>query len=391
MTQEINYHTNKDILYINLDGRVDATNASSVEEKIQAIRKENTGLHTVLDLEKLVYISSAGLRILLRLRKEDSELSLINVSTEVYEILDMTGFTEMIDVQKAYRHLSVEGCEVIGKGANGAVYRYDPETIIKVYFNNDALPDIKRERELARKALVLGINTAIPYDVVRIGDKYGTVMELLAATSISKMIKKDPEHLEEPLKYFVDMLKQIHGTEIKPGEVPNMKELALKWASFDMDYLPEDIGKKLYQLVENVPDQDTLMHGDYHTNNVMVRDEEALLIDMDTLCMGHPIFELGSMFNAFEGFSAIDHEVVHNFLGFPYEVSVKFWRKSLSMYLGTEDESVIDDVENKAKIVGYMRLLRRSINRKTDDREALIEYYTNELIRLIPLTKELTF
>ena len=391
MTQEINYHTNKDILYINLDGRVDATNASSVEEKIQAIRKENAGLHTVLDLEKLVYISSAGLRILLRLRKEDSELSLINVSTEVYEILDMTGFTEMIDVQKAYRHLSVEGCEVIGKGANGAVYRYDPETIIKVYFNNDALPDIKRERELARKALVLGINTAIPYDVVRIGDKYGTVMELLAATSISKMIKKDPEHLEEPLKYFVDMLKQIHGTEIKPGEVPNMKELALKWARFDMDYLPEDIGKKLYQLVENVPDQDTLMHGDYHTNNVMVRDEEALLIDMDTLCMGHPIFELGSMFNAFEGFSAIDHEVVHNFLGFPYEVSVKFWRKSLSMYLGTEDESVIDDVENKAKIVGYMRLLRRSINRKTDDREALIEYYTNELIRLIPLTKELTF
>ena len=391
MTQEINYHTNKDILYINLDGRVDATNASSVEEKIQAIRKENAGLHTVLDLEKLVYISSAGLRILLRLRKEDSELSLINVSTEVYEILDMTGFTEMIDVQKAYRHLSVEGCEVIGKGANGAVYRYDPETIIKVYFNNDALPDIKRERELARKALVLGINTAIPYDVVRIGDKYGTVMELLAATSISKMIKKDPEHLEEPLKYFVDMLKQIHDTEIKPGEVPDMKELALKWARFDMDYLPEDIGKKLYQIVENVPDQDTLMHGDYHTNNVMVRDGEALLIDMDTLCMGHPIFELGSMFNAFEGFSAIDHEVVHNFLGFPYEVSVKFWRKSLSMYLGTEDESVIDDVENKAKIVGYMRLLRRSINRKTDDREALIEYYTNELIRLIPLTKELTF
>ena len=391
MTQEINYHTNKDILYINLDGRVDATNASSVEEKIQAIRKENAGLHTVLDLEKLVYISSAGLRILLRLRKEDSELSLINVSTEVYEILDMTGFTEMIDVQKAYRHLSVDGCEVIGKGANGAVYRYDPETIIKVYFNNDALPDIKRERELARKALVLGINTAIPYDVVRIGDKYGTVMELLAATSISKMIKKDPEHLEEPLKYFVDMLKQIHDTEIKPGEVPDMKELALKWARFDMDYLPEDIGKKLYQIVENVPDQDTLMHGDYHTNNVMVRDEEALLIDMDTLCMGHPIFELGSMFNAFEGFSVIDHEVVHNFLGFPYEVSVKFWRKSLSMYLGTEDESVIDDVENKAKIVGYMRLLRRSINRKTDDREALIEYYTNELIRLIPLTKELTF
>ncbi len=391
MTQDISYHTNKGVLYINLDGRVDATNASSVEEKIQEIRKENAGLQTVLDLEKLTYISSAGLRILLRLRKDDTELSLINVSSEVYDILDMTGFTEMIDVQKAYRHLSVEGCEVIGKGANGAVYRYDPETIIKVYMNNDALPDIKRERELARKALVLGINTAIPYDVVRIGDKYGTVMELLAATSVSKLIKKDPEHLEEPLKYFVDMLKQIHDTEIKPGEVPNMKETALKWAKFNMDYLPGDIGKKLYQLVDAIPEQNTLLHGDYHTNNVMVRDGEALLIDMDTLCMGHPVFELGSMFNAFEGFSAIDHEVVHNFLGFPYEVSVEFWRKSLAMYLGTEDEAVIDDVENKAKIVGYMRLLRRAIRRRTDESEALIEFYTKELIRLVQVVDRLTF
>ncbi len=40
----------------------------------------------------------------------------------------------------------------------------------------------------------------------------------------------------------------------------------------------------------------------------VVRDDEALLIDMDTLCMGHPIFELASMFNAFVGFLEPDHE-----------------------------------------------------------------------------------
>lgn len=391
MAQELNYHTSGDTLTIELEGRVDATNANDVEASIQAIRKANPGLHTVLDLDKLVYISSAGLRILLRLRKEDAELTIINVSSEVYEIFDMTGFTEMINIQKAYRHLSVEGCEVIGKGANGAVYRYDPETIVKVYFNEDALPDIQREKELARKALILGINTAIPYDVVKVGDKYGTVMELLSALSISKIIRKDPEHLEEPLKYFVDMLKQIHSTELKPGEVPNMKEVALKWARFDKDYLPAEVGDKLLKLVEAVPEQNTLMHGDYHTNNVMVRDGEALLIDMDTLCMGHPIFELGSMYNAFKGFSALDHDVVKNFLGFPYEVSTKFWRMTLAKYLGTEDEAKIDEVEAKAEVVGYMRLLRRSIRRKEENSEALIECYKNELIRLVPTIDSLTF
>ena len=303
----------------------------------------------------------------------------------------MTGFTEMMTVKKAYRRLSVDGCEIIGRGANGAVYRYDPETIIKVYFNSDALPEIQRERELARKALVLGINTAIPYDVVRIGESYGTVMELLSATSLSKMIKKDPDQLEVPLKYYVDMLRQIHSTKVQPGDMPDMKQVALDWAAFDRDYLPEDPGNRLYSMVEAVPKQQTMLHGDYHTNNIMVRDDEALLIDMDTLCTGHPIFELGSMFNAFVGFSEVDHDVILKFLGFSYETAGIFWRRALAMYLGTDDAYRIDEVERKAKIVGYMRLLRRTIRRSEPNREQLIKYYTEQLTALIPTVDQLTF
>ena len=43
--------------------------------------------------------------------------------------IDMTGFTEMVTIEKAYQRMSVDGCEFIAKGANGAVYRYDDETI----------------------------------------------------------------------------------------------------------------------------------------------------------------------------------------------------------------------------------------------------------------------
>lgn len=72
-----------------------------------------------LDCETLDYISSAGLRVVLRLRKQEPELRLTNVSPEVYEILSMTGFTEMMPVERAYRRLSIDGCEEIGRGANG--------------------------------------------------------------------------------------------------------------------------------------------------------------------------------------------------------------------------------------------------------------------------------
>ncbi len=391
MSQQMTFHIEQDILYIELNGRIDVNNASSVEAEIQAVRRENQGTSTVLDADGLSYISSAGLRVILRLRKEDADLTIINVSPEVYGILEMTGFTEMMTVKKAYRRLSVDGCEMIGKGSNGAVYRYDAETIVKVYFNPDALGEIQRERELSRRALVMGINTAIPYDVVRIGDSYGTVMELLEASSLSKLIKKDPEHLEQPLKYYVDMLKNIHRTEVTPESMPDMKQVALEWAEFDRDYLPKDMGDKLYEMVKAVPARNTMLHGDYHTNNILVRDGEALLIDMDTLCVGHPIFEFGSMFNAFIGFSEIDHDAIQNFLGISYEMGNTFWRRALGMYLETEDSARIDEVENKAKIIGYMRLLRRTIRRSEPKREELIEHYRDQLIKLIPAIEELTF
>ena len=362
----ITYRIDKNILYIALEGRIDASNAAQAEEKIFGIKNENPGKHTVVDADNLEYISSAGLRVILKLRKEEPKLAIINVAPDVYEVFDMTGFTDMVTVEKAYQRMSVEGCEFIAKGANGAVYRYDAETILKTYFAKDALPEIKQERENARRAFVLGINTAIPYGIVRVGDGYGTVTELLNATSVTKLIRQNPDDMTEAVKYYVDMLKSIHAVEVEDGEVPDMKEIALDWARFVTAHIPEEQGRKLISLIEAVPKQNTLMHGDYHTNNVMVQNGEPLLIDMDTLCMGHPVFELGSMFNAFLGFSELNHEDIMRFMGYNRETSERFWNMSLRLYLGTEDEAVCQSVAEKAMIIGYTRMLRRALRRPNE-------------------------
>ena len=370
----VTHRIDKDILYIGVEGRVDASNSSLVEEKIFNIKNENPGKHTVIDADRLEYISSAGLRVILRLRKEEPKLAIINVAADVYEVLDMTGFTDMVTVEKAYQRMSVEGCEFIAKGANGAVYRYDDETILKTYFVKDALPEIKQERENARRAFILGINTAIPYGIVRVGDGYGTVTELLNATSVTKLIRNNPDDMTEAVKYYVDMLKTIHAVEVEDGEVPDMKETALAWAKFVSEHIPSEQGDKLRALIEAVPKQNTLMHGDYHTNNIMVQNGEPLLIDMDTLCMGHPVFELGSMFNAFIGYSELDHQVTEKFFGYTHEAAEKFWNMALKKYLGTEDEAVCQSVAEKAMVIGYTRMLRRAIRRPDEaDSPAKIE------------------
>ena len=389
---DITYRIDKDILYIGIEGRIDASNAAEAEEKIFSIKNENAGKHTVVDAENLEYISSAGLRVILRLRKEEPKLAIINVTSDVYEVFDMTGFTDMVTVEKAYPRMSVDGCEFIAKGANGAVYRYDDETIVKTYFAKDALPEIKQERENARRAFVLGINTAIPYGIVRVGDSYGTVTELLNAVSVTKLIRNNPDDLSLAANYYVDMLKSIHAIEVKDGEVLDMKEVALGWADFISKHIPEDQGKKLRSLIEAVPKRNTLMHGDYHTNNIMVQNNEPLLIDMDTLCMGHPVFELGSMFNAFVGYSELDHQNIMDFFGYSFETAGKFWDMTLKMYLGTEDEAVCQSVAEKAMVIGYTRMLRRAIRRPNEaDSPAKIARCKEMLGQLLNKVDTLTF
>ena len=388
----VTYRIDKEILYIAIEGRIDASNAAEAEEKIFSIKKENPGKHTVVDADYLEYISSAGLRVILRLRKEEEKLAIINVAADVYEIFDMTGFTDMITVEKAYQRMSVEGCEFIAKGANGAVYRYNDETILKTYFAKDALPEIKQERENARRAFVLGINTAIPYGIVRVGEGYGTVTELLNAVSVTKLIRNDPEDLSVAAKYYIDMLKSIHAIEVKDGEVPDMKETALGWADFVSAHIPEEQGNKLRELIQAVPKKNTLMHGDYHTNNIMVQNGEPLLIDMDTLCMGHPVFELGSMFNAFVGYSELDHQNMMDFFGYSFETAGKFWKMALQMYLGTEDENVCQSVAEKAMVIGYTRMLRSAIRRPEEaDSPAKIARCKEMLAVLLEKTDSLCF
>ena len=330
----------------------------------------------------------------MKLRKKCGNIEIVGVSPEVYDILEMTGFTEMAKVQKAYRRLSVEGCEVLGEGSNGVVYRYDPEIVVKVYRNADALNEIQRERQLARRALILGIPTAIPFDVVKVGDSYGSVFELLNAKSFSKLIAAEPENRDRYIAEFVDLLKRIHSTEADPGEMEDMKAVALGWAEYLRGHLPEEQCDKLIALIQAVPERHTMIHGDYHTNNVEMQNGEVLLIDMDTLSYGHPIFELASMYLGFVGFGRQNPATTEKFMKLPYETTKYIWRRALALYLGTEDEARIAEVEEKAMVIGFARLLRRTIKRiGYDDPEgkAIIDDCKAQLAGLLSRVDTLEF
>ena len=131
--------------------------------------------------------------MLIKLRKlAGAPVKIINVSQDVFSILEVTGFIELFDVKKKLREVSVEGCEFIGSGGYGKVYRLDSETIVKLYNPGIGLEFVEQERNNSQKAFLMGVPTAISYDVVKCGECFGVVYEMLNAKTVAKIIDSPP-------------------------------------------------------------------------------------------------------------------------------------------------------------------------------------------------------
>ena len=380
-------------LTIWLDGRIDSHRAPTVEIEINNIIKKSDYDELILDAENLSYISSAGLRIILKLLKNNHNLKLIDVNSEVYEILEMTGFTEMMQVDKALKCIDVTGKKIIGKGANGVIYRIDNDTIVKVYNEADTLDHIKAEHDMSRTAFILGIPTAIPFGIVKVGERYGSIFELINARTFAELLQQDPTQIEFVAQQTVELAKTLHETEAPVG-IPLHSDVACQWldearSSFDPEHFA-----KLSALIKTIPETGTMLHGDLHIKNIMQYEDEALLIDMDTLSSGHPIYELACIYNAYEGFGICDPNVFKNFLSVDESVVKPLLHRILELYLETSDEDRINEVKEKASVIGLLRVLRRIIRigeQDTPDGKKLLEECRDRINRAIDHLDTLTF
>ena len=89
-----------DALVIALEGRLDTTTSPELEKELKESLPGVSQL--TLDLEKLEYISSAGLRVLLAAQKTMSAqgtMKLIHVNEIIMEIFEITGFSDILTIE----------------------------------------------------------------------------------------------------------------------------------------------------------------------------------------------------------------------------------------------------------------------------------------------------
>lgn len=350
----LNFNLNDGVLTVSVDGRLDTEASVRFDAEIAEISRNIPHESMVLDAEKLQYVASSGLRTILKLVKTEKNFSMENVSESVYNVFEMTGFSRIMTIRKALRKIDLEKCERIGFGGNGAVYRVSEDEIVKVNYNPATYAALDMELAKAKEAFLLGIPTAISFDLVDCGEgRRGVVYETIKSRTLGETIQSSPERMEELTEKYIEQLNILHAVHTDNPVFSNAKDSYRKQVEDASKFLTEEEGKMLEQILEVLPEGDRLVHCDAHPKNIMIQGEEMLWIDMEGMSVGHPIYDIISISAVLNGMGT--DEVTMSICGMDIPTVLRFKECFIRKYFKTDDPEA---VQKYSSMIDVLRLIR---------------------------------
>jgi uncharacterized protein (TIGR02172 family) len=338
--------------------RIDISNIDEISREFDDALSRHTFYGLVIDAGELEYISSMGLRKMLEIRKHYENFRIVNVNDSVYGTFEITGFTDIIQIEQAYRSISVEGCPVIGKGACGTVYKLDEERIVKVFVPGYPYEKILLERDNARKAFTHGIDTAIPFNIVRVGENYGLIYEIIHARTLKELMEQNRNQIPHYMKIYANYIHNMHSTGYCEGEYPDLKK---SWMT-KIDDLEGILNPEEKEIVKKVigalPDRLTFVHGDINFGNLMIDDSKTVMIDMEDVKLGHPVYDLAFLYYMLKLMPVLlPEDVYQSMIGFSKDEAEILWTSFADVYFEIKCESERRDLEEQIHPYGVIRLL----------------------------------
>ena len=120
------------------------------------------------------------------------------------------------------------------------------------------------------------------------------IYELVDAKTLGSVVHNNPEKLREYALSMSALMKKLHSTEMEKDTMPDARMTLRLWADIaaKSDYYTKDDMQRVYDLIDSIPQRNTFIHGDFHTGNIMVQNDELILIDMGDASVGHPVIDL---------------------------------------------------------------------------------------------------
>ena len=352
-----------------LEGRIDSSNVEQMEAEIKDKSILFEDMDIAFDMEGLEYISSAGLRVLLKLRKSVKRpIKMMNVSDEIFDIFDITGFGEMFEIERRMRTISLRGCRKISSALNGEIFQLSDDEMIKVYGKKVPLSEVKSERKRAQTAMIYGVPTLIPYDVVKCDEGFGLIYEKAEMTSLAYIISHEPAKFEVCAMMLGRLMSELHKTEIPAGKLPDIKDRYREWIAEADD--PGDSKVAIFsKLIDSIADSNTYVHGDINLHSVMIHKDELILIDMAGSSTGHAIFDLQALFASLVAIEKKEEGYCRRNYGLSAKICRDFWNIFFDTYMQHRQQ----EIKSMNELLAKYFVLKEAILNKVEAKNRLYD------------------
>ena len=289
--------------------------------------------------------------------------------------------------ENSIHEVSVEGLEVIARGVTGTVYKYDEDRILKLYDAKVSRQEVEKERQISISALEQGIPTAKAYEMVKSGGAYGVIFEFVKGGTLGKEIGRDQEKRLSYASKMGELLKKVHQSKPDIRLYPKLRSMVEDNVRRCAQFLSQEQQEELLGFLSSYPPSKCLLHGDFHENNIMVRDGELVLIDLDSMCIGNPLADFAQTYCSYR--MPLPPEVMEE-LNLTPEIQQEFLYRFLRAYFPDADEEKIKAYDELfTEVAKYNRFFFPLLTAKEGEGEKVSEYVRVEYPKIQRLMKEL--
>jgi aminoglycoside phosphotransferase (APT) family kinase protein len=176
---------------------------------------------------------------------------------------------------------------LVGKGFTSDVYSWGEGRVLKLF--HSWVPAFRAEREyrVTKAVHAAGLPAPAVYEVIEIGDRRGIVFERLHGASMLSGVQAKPWTLFKAVRQLAELHAQIHACPA-PAELPSQHDWITNGIEAAGDLSREEKDNALSHL-KALPQGNSICHGDFHPENVLLTARGPVIIDWDSATRGNPI------------------------------------------------------------------------------------------------------
>lgn len=186
------------------------------------------------------------------------------------------------------------GEKINARGRSADFYPYGKNKIVKLFLKEISKEEIDIEFENTVEAYRTGCTPMQCYGLIEYEGRKGIILDRVSGIPMTKLPEKNPLSILTCSKLLAEQHLIVHSKS--SHKLRDVRTVAVDFLSNTaMDILTDEEKVKTKNYIESLPEGYTVLHLDFHTENILVDKSKCVVIDWLTATRGHPEVEVAQM------------------------------------------------------------------------------------------------